>query len=135
MRPLSRDECLDELRSHSVGRIAVTHQALPLIMPINYVLTADAVLFRTETDGPLARACRHSVVAFEIDDLAADGRRELSVHLVGFAELVDDQAAVRALYGRSTRPQEDGHDQVVGITLGAINGWVAIPAQAPPGGP
>ena len=31
MRPLSRDECLDAIRSHSVGRIAVTHQALPLV--------------------------------------------------------------------------------------------------------
>ena len=103
-------------------------------MPINYVLTADAVLFRTETDGPLARACRHSVVAFEIDDLATDGHRELSVHLVGFAELVDGQAAVRALHGRMTRPQEDGRDQVVAITLGAINGWDARPAPGAPEG-
>ncbi|MDQ6648868.1 MAG: pyridoxamine 5'-phosphate oxidase family protein [Actinomycetota bacterium] len=135
VRPLNRDECLAALRSHSVGRIAVTHQALPLIVPVNYVLEAEAVLFRTETDSALARGCRHSVVAFEIDDLTVDGQRGLSVHLVGFAELVDDRAAVHALQGRVTGSWEDGRDQVVGITLGAVTGWVAIPTQAPAGGP
>jgi len=40
---LSRDECLEL----SVGRIAYTTDDGPRVLPVNYVLEGDGVIFRT----------------------------------------------------------------------------------------
>src|SRR3982751_6211871 len=95
-RALSWAECLDHLRNATVGRVGVTHRALPAIVPVNYALPGGKVVFRTEPEGMLASACASSVVAFEVDDVAPDGRSGWSVLAVGVAELLDGSAAVRA---------------------------------------
>jgi len=48
---LSRDECLELLGPMSVGRIAYTTDDGPRVLPVNYVLEADSVVFRTVPDG------------------------------------------------------------------------------------
>ncbi|MBV9293039.1 MAG: pyridoxamine 5'-phosphate oxidase family protein, partial [Frankiales bacterium] len=62
---LEPEECFALLRSQRVGRVAVTHRALPMIVPVNYVMDGRTVLFRTAAGGLLDRACRSAVVAFE----------------------------------------------------------------------
>ena len=44
---LSRDECLELLGAMSVGRIAYTTDDGPRVLPVNYVLEGDGVIFRT----------------------------------------------------------------------------------------
>jgi nitroimidazol reductase NimA-like FMN-containing flavoprotein (pyridoxamine 5'-phosphate oxidase superfamily) len=121
-QPLTWDDCLDRLRSSTVGRIAVTHRALPAIVPVNYVVTGSRVIFRTEPDGMLARACAGNVVAFEVDDLSPDGRHGWSVLVVGTAELLDGGAAVRASETGLAAAVGDGRDQFVAITIGQLTG-------------
>lgn len=63
---LSAPECLDLLRSHHLGRIAVIVDGRPIIFPVNYTLDGEAVVFRTDTGTKLSGAAMGRV-AFEID--------------------------------------------------------------------
>jgi nitroimidazol reductase NimA-like FMN-containing flavoprotein (pyridoxamine 5'-phosphate oxidase superfamily) len=119
---LSREECLQRLRTASVGRVATTHRAMPAILPVNYTLLDDSVCFRTEPGGILARACDDAVVAFEIDDIAPDGHSGWSVMVVGTAHRVDaDDAARRGLDDLPTALDDD-RSQVVAIAIGTVTG-------------
>ena len=130
-----RAECLRRLRSASVGRVAVTHRALPVIVPVNYAVAGNAVIFRTETGGMLAHACDNTVIAFEVDDVA-DGRSGWSVLVVGVAELLAGSAAVRALETGLVSAMGDGRDQFVAVRIGEVSGrevaaeeeWIGAPA-------
>lgn len=44
---IDRDECLALLAADEVGRLAVFDGGRPLIVPVNYVLDGDDVVFRT----------------------------------------------------------------------------------------
>jgi len=48
---LSRDECLELLAAMSVDRIAYTTDDGPRVLPVNYVLEGESVVFRTVSDG------------------------------------------------------------------------------------
>lgn len=73
LEELGRDECLRLLRDHSVGRFAVaTPGAAPLVIPVNYVLDGEVVVFRSGSGSKL-RSLRGSPVSFELDDI--DGVR------------------------------------------------------------
>jgi nitroimidazol reductase NimA-like FMN-containing flavoprotein (pyridoxamine 5'-phosphate oxidase superfamily) len=130
---LTWDECLDRLHACSIGRIAVTHRALPAIVPVNYVLTGSRVVFRTEPGGMLARACDGTVVAFEVDVLDPDGRSGWSVLVVGHAELLEGSAAVRAAEMGLVAAVGDGRDQFVAITIGQLSGRLIEPIVEPAG--
>lgn len=126
--PLSWDDCIDRLRAGSVGRIAVTHRALPAIVPVNYALTGGRVLFRTEPGGMLAHACRDAVVAFEVDDLDPSGRSGWSVLAVGTAELLEGGASLRAAETGLVAAVGGGRDQFVAISIGQLTGRIIVPA-------
>lgn len=127
IRVLSRDECLDRLATAAIGRVAITSQALPAVVPVNFVLTGSSILFRTQPGGMLANACDGTVVAFEIDDLAEDGRSGWSVLVVGVAEHVEGSAAIRALSTGLSSAAGEGRDQFVAITIGKLTGRVITP--------
>jgi Pyridoxamine 5'-phosphate oxidase len=119
---LSRDECMRGLGSHSLGRLAVSAHALPAILPINYSLVGDVIVFRALVDGVVARACDGSVVAFQVDNLGRDLGPEWSVLVVGLATLITDGDALRSLPLEVVSPPGLGPDQFVGITIGRISG-------------
>jgi uncharacterized protein len=60
------NECLELLKTHHFGRIAVIVDDHPIIFPINYAVDGDAVVFRTNTGAKLSGAVMGRV-AFEID--------------------------------------------------------------------
>lgn len=124
---LTWDECLDRLRIGSIGRIAVTHRALPAIVPVNYVLSGSRVVFRTEPRGMLARACAGTVVAFEVDELDPEGRSGWSVLVVGVADLLEGSAAVRAAETGLVAAAGGDRDQFVAIAIGQLTGRVIAP--------
>jgi nitroimidazol reductase NimA-like FMN-containing flavoprotein (pyridoxamine 5'-phosphate oxidase superfamily) len=132
---LTWDECLDRLRIGSIGRIAVTHRALPAIVPVNYVLSGSRVMFRTEPGGMLARACAGTVVAFEVDELDPEGRSGWSVLVVGQAELLDGSAALRAAEAGLVAAVGSGRDQFVAISIGQLSGRLIQPIIEPAGTP
>jgi nitroimidazol reductase NimA-like FMN-containing flavoprotein (pyridoxamine 5'-phosphate oxidase superfamily) len=121
VRELTRDECLELLREGRIGRVSVTDQALPVIVPVNYVLDHD-VVFRTRTGGLLDRSCRGQVVAFEIDDLAADGTSGWSVLVVGVADVIGDGERVRAMSSRLVSALDATTDLFMRISLTQVSG-------------
>lgn len=131
--PLSWEECLDLLRTGSIGRIAVTHRALPAIVPVNYTISGGRVVFRTEPGGMLARACADTVVAFEVDELDRSGRSGWSVLVVGMAELLTGSAALRAAETGLVAAVGGGRDQFVAITIGQLSGRHIQPSEQPTG--
>ena len=81
---LSEQECLELLRSHRVGRIALTYDGQPLVFPVNYATDDRAVVFRTApgmklTEAPMAK------VAFEIDEVDSATGVAWSVMVQGVA--------------------------------------------------
>jgi nitroimidazol reductase NimA-like FMN-containing flavoprotein (pyridoxamine 5'-phosphate oxidase superfamily) len=127
---MSRDECLTALRAHRVGRVSVTHQALPVIVPVNYVVDGQTVVFRTRSDGFLAAACRSNVIAFEIDDLADDGSTGWSVLVVGVADALADSERVRAAALGLASAAGDDRDHFVRVSIGQLTGRRVVPPAA-----
>jgi nitroimidazol reductase NimA-like FMN-containing flavoprotein (pyridoxamine 5'-phosphate oxidase superfamily) len=82
---LDTHACLELLRSHEVGRLAVSITDLPDIFPINYVLDRGTVVFRTAEGTKLAAAIFGRGVAFEIDGYDAEAGDAWSVVVKGYA--------------------------------------------------
>ena len=92
---LTTDESLQLLSTASVGRIAVTRDALPVILPVNYVVDGTSLVIRT-TDGAILRAARAggAVVAFEVDNLDERTMTGWSVLVTGTLREVTAVSAV-----------------------------------------
>ncbi|MBL8778606.1 MAG: pyridoxamine 5'-phosphate oxidase family protein [Acidimicrobiales bacterium] len=101
--PLTRARCLALLGTAKVGRIGFTAGALPVVVPVDYRLWRDRVVFRTAEGSRLHTATTDAVVAFEVDALGADEPWGWSVTVTGVARdvsgLVDAADAARAELG------------------------------------
>jgi nitroimidazol reductase NimA-like FMN-containing flavoprotein (pyridoxamine 5'-phosphate oxidase superfamily) len=94
MRPtletLNRGECVDLLRQGVVGRVGISVQALPEILPVNYAVIDDMIVFRTGRGTNLAGASRNAIIAFEVDNVEANGTSGWSVLAVGRSQETTD---------------------------------------------
>jgi uncharacterized protein len=122
VRELSRAECLEQLQRCSVGRVAFTVDALPAVRPVNYAVSGNKVLFRTTPGGTLARACDGAVVAFEVDEIPADGGNAWSVVIVGMAAALEGSAELRAVETGLASAVGGDRRQFLAITIGDITG-------------
>ncbi|HSZ42750.1 MAG TPA: pyridoxamine 5'-phosphate oxidase family protein [Trebonia sp.] len=97
---LGEDECLELIATGGVGRIAYAGRFGPAVLPVNYKLHDNAIVFRTTEHGPLDEDLRTGIegaeynVAFEIDELDCTACRGWSVLIQGPAHHVteDDRA-------------------------------------------
>lgn len=80
---LDDQTCRELLATHSVGRVALTADALPAVFPVNYVFHDDAVLFASEQGAKLAAAQRGDIACFEIDHMDAINHCGWSVMATG----------------------------------------------------
>jgi uncharacterized protein len=83
------DECLELLRTHRVGRLAVATPDGPAIFPVNYAVGDDRVVFRTDQGTKLDSSTLRRV-AFEIDAFDADARTGWSVVVEGVGTEISD---------------------------------------------
>jgi nitroimidazol reductase NimA-like FMN-containing flavoprotein (pyridoxamine 5'-phosphate oxidase superfamily) len=79
---IAAEECLELLKTHRFGRIAVVVDDHPIIFPINYAVDGDAVVFRTNSGAKLSGAVMGRV-AFEIDGTDEAARTGWSVIVQG----------------------------------------------------
>ncbi|MEU2738321.1 pyridoxamine 5'-phosphate oxidase family protein [Streptomyces sp. NPDC007095] len=93
---LSAEECRTRLSMHGVGRIAMDTPDGPIVVPLNYTVIDDAVMFRTAPDAVPATAVG-AHVAFEVDHIDEALSQGWSVLIRGFARAVTDPDAVRRL--------------------------------------
>ncbi|MEU5076411.1 pyridoxamine 5'-phosphate oxidase family protein [Streptomyces asoensis] len=92
-RGLDRQECLALMATVPVGRIVYTRQALPAVLPVNFLLDTDgAVVVRTSAASELVHAVDGAVVAFETDEVDTAAHSGWSVVVMGSAALVTDPA-------------------------------------------
>jgi len=84
---LSEAECRRLLRSRTLGRVALVSDALPWIVPVEYVYDEATILFRTESDAKLQAATSGDVLAFEVDVYDPDSGDVASVHVLGRTSL------------------------------------------------
>lgn len=93
---LSRDECMTLLETASVGRVGVSVGAIPAVLPVNYVMDGDTIVFRTVPGTKLDAALTNSVVAFEADSFDPSHETGWSVLVRGIArEITDEHALTR----------------------------------------
>jgi hypothetical protein len=83
---LEPNNCWALLRSHEVGRLAVSIEDRPDIFPINYVVDHGTVVFRTAEGTKLAGAIEAEAVAFEADGYEPGSGEAWSVVVKGHAE-------------------------------------------------
>ena len=120
-----RDECLRLLSEEVVGRIGFVVAGQAEVLPVNYVLDGEAVVFRTAAGTKLDWATRGPVV-FEVDRIDRASRAGWSVIMHGRAEEVTSfdhvelQERVGALPVDPWAPGEKRH--LVRIVAGAITG-------------
>src|SRR5204862_2980903 len=87
---LDRAACVRLLGTVSLGRVGITVGALPTILPINFRIDGDRILFRSGVGTKLDAATRGAVVAFEADDFDPLYHSGWSVVVTGVAREVSD---------------------------------------------
>ncbi|MER6503291.1 pyridoxamine 5'-phosphate oxidase family protein [Streptomyces sp. NPDC001455] len=108
LQALSPDECRVRLSTHGVGRVAVPTPDGPAIIPVNYEVVDDAVVFRT-APGSAPAAAAGTDVAFEVDHIDEAMSQGWSVLVAGPARVVSDPGAMRRLADRAhTEPWAGG---------------------------
>lgn len=80
-------ECWELLASVPVGRVAWTTSAGPAVVPVNHVVDAQTVRFRTAAYAALAQKVDAERVAFEADAIDPASRTGWSVVARGRAEV------------------------------------------------
>ncbi len=117
MRDLRPKECRALLATQGVGRITVSApDGHPAVVPVDYEIIDDAIVFRT-APGAVPAAAVGKDVAFEVDRVDEACRQGWSVLVVGPASRVTRPETVRRLTRRAaTRPWAGGERQM----------WVSI---------
>jgi len=120
---LGRDECLQLLASMTLGRVGCTSGALPIVLPVNFRLVGDEVVFRTGVGTKLDAATRNAVVAFEVDDMDPLSHEGWSVLVTGVSREVADPEELASLVASAIprwAPRSDG--RVVAISTDLVSG-------------
>jgi nitroimidazol reductase NimA-like FMN-containing flavoprotein (pyridoxamine 5'-phosphate oxidase superfamily) len=96
---LSREECMDLLRGASIGRVGVSIDALPVVLPVLIAVLDESVVFQTVPGTKLLAASTGAVVAVEVDAFDDETAAGWSVLVRGIASEIRDPA--RAAEARS----------------------------------
>ena len=94
VRVLSDEECWELLSTHELGRLGFHLLEQVHVVPVNYAVDEETLLFRTAEGSKLLGVVMHGDVVFEIDD--HDEHDAWSVVVRGVAQLLDEASAHRA---------------------------------------
>ncbi|GAA1880062.1 helix-turn-helix domain-containing protein [Streptantibioticus ferralitis] len=113
---LDEAQCRARLSTHGVGRVSVTTEAGPAIIPVNYSVIDDAVVFRTAPDAAPATASG-TKVAFEVDHIDEAMSQGWSVLVVGMAQQVTNPETIGRLVAEAHSKPWAGGDREVWIRI------------------
>ena len=119
LRILTTDECVQLLSTVSIGRIALSHQALPLILPVHFALHDGRIIVHTTPGTTLHRATDRAVVAFEAEGPPGEIEPRWSVMVHGLARHVDGE------------PTDDPAHRRIEITVGQVSGREIVHGSRP----
>jgi nitroimidazol reductase NimA-like FMN-containing flavoprotein (pyridoxamine 5'-phosphate oxidase superfamily) len=98
LQKLTRGECMELLRSKlHLGRVGYVIEGVPVILPVNFVVDGESVVFVTAKGSKLSWLSNHSRVAFEADRGRPLDESGWSVLVHGSAQEVTDEAELETL--------------------------------------
>jgi uncharacterized protein len=97
LEALPLEACLRLLASVPLGRVGFHSDGELVVLPVNYAVDGQDVVFRTGWGSKLSAAEAESLVVFEADDYDARTRTGWSVLMKGRATAVYEDADIRAL--------------------------------------
>jgi nitroimidazol reductase NimA-like FMN-containing flavoprotein (pyridoxamine 5'-phosphate oxidase superfamily) len=123
-RELDRAACVALLGSQRVGRVVLPGTE-PFIVPVNYVLVDELVVFRTGADSHAAAAAGTSI-AFEVDAVDVASEAGWSVVISGPLEDVTEQVGAGSPLGEALESWAPGpKDRWLAVRIASISGrWV-----------
>ncbi len=101
--PLDQAGCLRVISAGGVGRIGYSGRFGPTILPVNFALHEQTIVFRTGQHSPMGEDLRTGIadaeykVAFEIDEISPATKEGWSVLVQGSAHHVDSEAELAAV--------------------------------------
>ncbi len=121
-------DCWRLLASSRVGRVAMDTPEGIVVVPVNYVVDAADVVFRTAEGGLLGRAADWGrPVAFEVDSFDEELRHGWSVLVRGELRRMPEEEGERLL--ESVAPWAQGERNVVGrVSPASVSGRRIGPA-------
>jgi nitroimidazol reductase NimA-like FMN-containing flavoprotein (pyridoxamine 5'-phosphate oxidase superfamily) len=87
---LSESKCRQLLGGGVFGRIGLCTTDGPVILPVNYSLVSESVVFRTAVDGVVAQHDWANPMAFQVDHVDYADQKGWSVLVVGKARPIED---------------------------------------------
>ena len=81
--------CWNLLATTTVGRVGLLVDSMPEVLPVNYAIDGESILFRTG-EGTVLTQASMKVVAFEADHLDPSDQSGWSVMVQGFARDIGD---------------------------------------------
>lgn len=91
------ESCLSLLAAVPIGRVGFVAGGEVLVLPVNFVVDGQDVVFRTASGSKLASAEDGSVVAFEADNYNDITHSGWSVMVSGRADVVEDDDEIGRL--------------------------------------
>jgi nitroimidazol reductase NimA-like FMN-containing flavoprotein (pyridoxamine 5'-phosphate oxidase superfamily) len=97
LEPFGQAESWKLISAGGVGRIGYSGRYGPTVLPVNFALSEQAVVFRTGQDSPLGEDLRTGiadadyVVAFEVDEISPATREGWSILIQGSAHHIDSE--------------------------------------------
>ncbi|MFF8908307.1 pyridoxamine 5'-phosphate oxidase family protein [Streptomyces olivaceoviridis] len=131
LRDLGPEECRALLSTHGVGRVSVSApDGRPAVVPVNYTIVDDTIVFRT-APGAVPAAAAGTEVAFEVDHVDDALSQGWSVLAVGPASEVTEPEATRRLARHAhTAPWAGGEREMwVSIRPTSLTGRRITPAD------
>lgn len=121
---LGEQECRELLAQMSVGRIGVSLDALPVILPVTYAVLDGSIYFRTDEGSAVARATADTIVAFEAGSYDLETGSGWSVLVQGRSSAVSGSPTSSALLASIPDPIGSPGDatRVVQIAIAVISG-------------
>jgi hypothetical protein len=86
---LSEQESIERMAGEVFGRLAIATPQGPRIVPLNYAVFEDAIVFRTSPYSEVARYAVGKDAAFEVDEIDRAEETGWSVVAVGRVEELD----------------------------------------------
>ena len=114
LEQLDEAECLRLISPGGVGRLAYSGRYGLTVLPVNYVMYLDTIVFRTAHDSPTDEDLRTGIadaeykVAFEIDNIQPSVHGGWSVLVQGSAHHVDSEDERAAVLETGVEPWAGG---------------------------
>lgn len=94
---LAYQDCVNLLSAGVVGRVGLATDEGPEILPVNYALAGNAIVFRTVPYGRIAEYAADREICFEVDHVDYDRHQGWSVLASGHGKPVEDHEEIQLI--------------------------------------